>query len=225
VVVATGARYRRLDVGNLETKSSCVHYCASPIEAKLCAHREVGLVGAGNSTGQAAVYLASQDVKVWILARRAALAETMSRYLVGRIDALANVEVVTGATVSGVEGDGGVLQAIRWRLGTGQEIRRPVSHLFLFIGAEPNTDWLSASGVALDAKGFILTGVDAGMGRHPLETTRRGLFARGDARAKSVKRVAAAVGKGAQVVAAIHTFLAADLLKLPIVSPIAVQSH
>lgn len=184
------------------------------------------MVGAGNLAGQAAVYLASQGVKVWMLVRRADLAETMSRYLVDRIHALANVEVVTDAKVSVLEGHGGVLQAVRWRLAaTGQEIRQPVSHLFLFIGAEPNTDWLSGSGIALDAKGFILTGDDAGTGRHPLETTRRGLFAIGDVRAKSVKRVAAAVGEGAQVVAAIHGFLAADRLNLPANSPIPVQSH
>jgi thioredoxin reductase (NADPH) len=210
VVVATGARYRRPDVANLEAfESSSVHYWASPIEAKLCANQEVALVGGGNSAGQAAVYLASQGVKVWMLARRAELAETMSRYLVDRIHALANVEVVTGATVSGLEGDSGVLQAVRWRLGTtGQEIRRPVRHLFLFIGAEPNTDWLSGSGVALDAKGFVLTGAACGEGRHVLETTRRGVFAIGDVRATSVKRVAAAVGEGAQVVAALHAYLA-----------------
>jgi thioredoxin reductase (NADPH) len=126
------------------------------------------------------------------------------------VHALANVEVVTGATVSGLEGRDGMLQAVRWRLGTtGEEIRRPVSHLFLFIGAEPNTDWLSGSGITLDPKGFVLTGNDAGDGRHLLETTRRGVFAIGDVRAKSVKRVAAAVGEGAYVVAALHVFLTA----------------
>jgi thioredoxin reductase (NADPH) len=227
VVVATGARYRRPDVANLEEfESSSVHYWASPIEAKLCADQEVVLVGAGNSAGQAAVYLASQGVKVWMLVRRTDMAETMSRYLVDRIHSLANVEVVTGATVSGLEGGGGLLQAVRWRLATtGQEIRRPISHLFLFIGAEPNTDWLRASDIALDTKGFILTGDDAGTGRHPLETTRRGIFAIGDVRAKSVKRVAAAVGEGAQVVAAIHAFLTADRLNLPVDSPVSAQSH
>jgi thioredoxin reductase (NADPH) len=98
---------------------------------------------------------------------------------------------------------------VRWRLGTtGEEIRRPVSHLFLFIGAEPNTDWLSGSGIALDPKGFVLTGNDAGESRHLLETARRGVFAIGDVRAKSIKRVAAAVGEGAYVVAALHAFLA-----------------
>jgi thioredoxin reductase (NADPH) len=210
VVVATGARYRRLGVGNLDAfEASSVHYWASPIEAKLCANREVALVGAGNSAGQAAVYLASQGVKVLMLVRRPDLAATMSHYLVDRIRGLANVEVVTEATISSLEGREGMLEAVRWRLhGAGEEIRRKISHLFLFIGADPNTDWLNGSGIGLDAKGFVLTGDDAGAGRHALETTRRGVFAIGDVRAKSVKRVAAAVGEGAQVVAALHSFLA-----------------
>jgi thioredoxin reductase (NADPH) len=125
--------------------------------------------------------------------------------------------------VSGLEGHDGMLEAVRWRLGaTGQEVRRPIRHLFLFIGAEPNTDWLLNSGITLDAKGFILTGDDAGNDRHPLETTRRGVFAIGDVRAKSVKRVAAAVGEGAQVVAALHAFLAAakmDVTSSPAADP------
>jgi len=209
VVIGTGARYRRLDVANLDAfEASSVHYWASPIEAKLCANQEVVLVGAGNSAGQAVVYLASQGVKVWMLVRRSDLSATMSRYLVDRIRVLANVEVVTGATISELEGRDGVLEAVRWRIGaTGEEVRRPVNHLFLFIGAEPNTDWLDGSAVSLDANGFVLTGEDAGGGRHILETTERGVFAIGDVRAKSVKRVAAAVGEGAQVVAALHRFL------------------
>jgi thioredoxin reductase (NADPH) len=209
LVIATGARYRRLDVKNLDAfEATSVHYWASPIEAKLCAGQEVVLVGAGNSAGQAVVYLASQGAKVWMLARRD-LAATMSRYLVDRIQGLSNVEVVTGATVSGLEGRDGILETVRWRIGkTGQEIERPIRHLFLFIGAEPNTDWLAGSGIALDNKGFILTGEAAGAGRHLLETARRGIFAIGDVRSTSVKRVAGAVGEGAQVVAALHAFLA-----------------
>ncbi len=133
----------------------------------------------------------------------------MSRYLVDRITSLPNVEVVTGAQVSGVEGSNGILQAVRWRIGaTEEEVRRPIRHLFLFIGAEPNTDWLAGSGVKLDAKRFVLTGADAGPLRHALETSRRGVFAIGDVRATSIKRVAAAVGEGAQVVAALHAYLA-----------------
>jgi thioredoxin reductase (NADPH) len=208
VVIATGARYRRINVQNLDAfEGSSVHYWASPIEAKLCANQEVALVGAGNSAGQAAVYLASQGVKISMLIRRDDLAATMSSYLVDRIKGLDNVEVVTGATVIGLEGHDGILEGVRWRLATGEEVRRPIKHLFLFIGAEPNTDWLVNSGITLDAKGFILTGDDAGGDRHALETARRGVFAIGDVRAKSVKRVAAAVGEGAQVVAALHFFL------------------
>ena len=227
VVVATGERYRRLHVDNLDTyESSSVHYWASPIEAKLCANQEVVLVGAGNSAGQAAVYLASQGIKVSMLVRRTDLAQTMSRYLVDRIHAVANVEVVTSATVSGLEGRDGMLRAVRWRLGTtGEEIQRPVNHLFLFIGAEPNTGWLSGSGIALDPKGFVLTGNDAGEGRHLLETAQRGVFAIGDVRAKSVKRVAAAVGEGAYVVAALHTFLATAVPRLTASPTLPFQRH
>lgn len=210
VVVACGAKYRRLAVAKLDDfEMTSVHYWASPLEAKLCAKQEIALVGAGNSAGQAAVYLASQAAKVWMLVRRPSLAETMSRYLVDRIESLPNVEVVTGAQVSGLEGRNGVMESVRWRVdGAGQDVQRPVRHLFLFIGAEPNTDWLAGSGIKLDAKRFVLTGADAGPLRHALETSRRGVFAIGDVRATSIKRVAAAVGEGAQVVAALHASLA-----------------
>jgi thioredoxin reductase (NADPH) len=208
IVVASGARYRRLAVADLDKfEMSSVHYWATPFEAKLCAQQDVVLVGAGNSAGQAAVYLASQGARVWMLVRRSGLAETMSKYLVDRIESLPNIDVVTGAQVSGLEGRNGVLEAVRWRVGAaGQEVRRPIRHMFLFIGAEPNTDWLAGSGVALDAKRFVLTGTDTH--RHALETSRRGVFAIGDVRATSIKRVAAAVGEGAQVVAALHAYLA-----------------
>jgi thioredoxin reductase (NADPH) len=211
VVLASGARYRRLCLENLDAfEASSIHYWASPLEAKLCAKQDVALVGAGNSAGQAAVYLAAHAAKVWMLVRGGDLGATMSRYLVDRIRGLDNVEVVTGATVSGLEGQDGMLQALCWQIGaTGQQVRRPINHLFLFIGAAPNTDWLHSSGIACDAKGFVLTGADAGgQNRHALETTRCGVFAIGDVRAKSVKRVAAAVGEGAQVVAALHAYLA-----------------
>jgi thioredoxin reductase (NADPH) len=210
IVIAAGARYRRLDVANLDAfEMSCVHYWASPLEGKLCSNRDIVLVGAGNSAGQAAVYLASQGAKIWMIVRGKSLAATMSRYLIDRIESLGNVEVVTGAQVSALEGENGTLDAVRWRLtATGQEVRRPIGHVFLFIGAEPNTDWLKGSGVTLDGKGFILAGEEAGGSRHALETSRRGVFAIGDVRSGSVKRVAAAVGEGAQVVAAVHAFLA-----------------
>jgi thioredoxin reductase (NADPH) len=211
VVIASGARYRRLEVENLDTfEASSVHYWASPLEGKLCSGQEVALVGGGNSAGQAAVYLASQVAKVWLLVRGPDLESSMSRYLVDRIRGLANVEVITRIQVSGLEGGDGILAAIRWRQGTAmQEVRRPIRHLFLFIGAEPNTDWLSGSGVALDPKGFVLTGTDVAGDHRPMETSRKGVFAIGDVRSGSVKRVAAAVGEGAQVVATLHGFLAA----------------
>jgi thioredoxin reductase (NADPH) len=211
VVIATGARYRRLTLPDLDAvEATSVHYWASPLEAKLCAGQEVALVGAGNSAGQAVVYLASQVAKVWLLVRGTTLAASMSSYLVDRIAGLSNVEVVLSAEVSGLEGRDGILDAIRWRQRfSGQEVRQPVRHLFLFIGADPNTDWLAGSGVALDPRGFILTGADVATERKSLETSRPGVFAIGDVRSGSVKRVAAAVGEGAQVVATLHGVLAA----------------
>ena len=231
VVIASGARYRRPPVANLDAyESSSVHYWASPLEGKLCAGQEVALVGAGNSAGQAVVYLASQVAKVWLLVRGQSLEASMSRYLVDRINGLPNVEVLLQSEITGLEGHDGMLAAVRWRQGAaGKEVRREMRHLFLFIGAEPNTHWLSGAGVALDAKGFILTGADltgielsgielggaSSIGspargvRLPLETSRRGVFAIGDVRSSSTKRVAAAVGEGAQVVATLHAFLAA----------------
>ncbi|MBD2751236.1 FAD-dependent oxidoreductase [Microvirga sp. BT688] len=209
VVIATGARYRRLEVADLEQfEGSCVHYWASPLEGKLCTGQEVALVGAGNSAGQATVYLAARVAKVWLLVRGRDLGASMSRYLVQRIEGLANVEILTQAEIAALEGQPGQLEAVRWRLASGEEVCRPIRHLFLFIGASPNTQWLDPTQVALDPKGFVLTGSDVAPGRRSLETSLDGVFAVGDVRSGSVKRVAAAVGEGAQVVAALHAFLA-----------------
>jgi thioredoxin reductase (NADPH) len=210
IVVASGARYRRLDVANLaQFEGSSVHYWASPIEARLCSGQQVALVGAGNSAGQAAVYLASHVKKVWLLARGGGLEASMSHYLVERIKAQSNVEVLPRSEITALEGHEGNLESVRWRNRTGgEEMAHPIRHLFLFIGADPNTDWLAECGVALDKKGFVWTGADNGEGRHALETNRQGVFAIGDVRSGSVKRVAAAVGEGAQVVAALHAYLA-----------------
>jgi thioredoxin reductase (NADPH) len=209
IVIATGARYRRLHVDGLESfEGTSVHYWASPLETTLCTGQDVALVGGGNSAGQAAVYLASHVSKVWMLVRGADLAASMSRYLVDRITGLPNVEVLTQTSVTGLEGHGGMLEAVRWRRrGSEEEVRRPVRHLFLFIGADPNTAWLSGSGIGLDSKGFVLTGMQNGASRHPLETSRSHVYAIGDVRSGSVKRVASAVGEGAQLVAALHAAL------------------
>jgi thioredoxin reductase (NADPH) len=207
VVIASGARYRRLDVDNLAAfEGSCVHYWASPLEGRLCAGREVALVGAGNSAGQAVVYLSSQVAKVWLIVRGPDLEASMSRYLVERIAARPNVEVLTETNVTALDGQDGILETIRCRSRrSSDEVTRAIRHLFLFIGADPNTAWLSGSGVTLDDKGFVRTGINPG---RPLETSLPGVFAIGDVRSGSVKRVAAAVGEGAQVVAALHAFLA-----------------
>ncbi|MFZ0069082.1 MAG: FAD-dependent oxidoreductase [Pseudolabrys sp.] len=209
IVIASGARYRRLAIDGLEDyEGSSVHYWASPLESKLCAGQDVVLVGGGNSAGQAAVYLASQAAKVWLLVRGRNLESGMSQYLIDRIRGLSNAEVLTQTNVTGLEGNDGILEAVRWRSGTAGDVRRVVRHVFLFIGAEPNTDWLNGSGIAMDGKRFILTGSDIDADRRSLETSRKGIFAIGDVRSGSVKRVAAAVGEGAQVVSMLHGKLA-----------------
>ncbi len=211
VVIASGAKYRRLAISNLaQFESTSVHYWASPLESKLCGGQEIALVGAGNSAGQAVVYLASQVEKVWLLARGPSLHASMSSYLVERIAGLPNVEVLLETEIEALEGRDGLLEAVRWRHApSGRSTQHSIRHLFLFIGAEPNTSWLSESDVALDARGFVRTGPDVAAGRRALETSRDGVFAIGDVRAGSVKRVAAAVGEGAQVIATIHAHLAA----------------
>jgi thioredoxin reductase (NADPH) len=205
IVVASGARYRRLDVANLaEFEGSHVHYWASPLEARLCAGQDVVLVGGGNSAGQAAVFLASHVKKVHMLVRGEGLAATMSRYLIDRIAAQPNIELVTHSEVTKLEGESGVLKTVCWTdHRTGEQVEKPINHVFLFIGADPNTDWLRQCDIRLDAKGFVCPGE-----RNPMETSQRGIFVIGDVRAGSVKRVAAAVGEGAQVVSAIHAYLA-----------------
>lgn len=208
VIVAGGARYRRLDVANLEAfEGASVHYWASPLESRLCAGQEVVLVGGGNSAGQGAVYLAGQTAKVWMLIRRESLESTMSRYLIDRIAGLPNIELVTEAEVTDLEGQDGQLEAVTWKR-RGETVRRPIRHMFLFIGAEPNTDWLAPAGLMRDGKGFLLTGPEVAPGHPALETSRKGVFAIGDVRSGSVKRVAASVGEGAQVVSILHKRLA-----------------
>jgi thioredoxin reductase (NADPH) len=211
VVIASGALYRKLEVDNLaDFEGANVHYWASPLERKLCGGQEIALVGAGNSAGQAVVYLAGQAAKVWMIVRGPSLEASMSKYLIDRIMGLPNVEVIVHSEVVALEGEPGALSAVRWRnRSTGEETRRELRHLFLFIGADPNTAWMAQCEVALDDKGFVLTGAEVGPGRSALETSRDGVFAIGDVRSGSTKRVAAAVGEGAQVVAALHAHLAA----------------
>ena len=212
VVIASGARYRHPDIHNLsEFDGAGVSYWASPLEAKLCEGEEVALVGAGNSAGQAVAYLAPRVKKLNLIVRGEGLAASMSRYLIDRIEALSNVELHVRCEVSALEGDRiqGLTAATFRHRDTGQEKRCELRHLFLFIGADPNTDWVKGC-VDLDDKGFVITGAaDPAASRPPLplETSLANVFAIGDVRAGSTKRVAAAVGEGAAVVAQIHSVL------------------
>jgi thioredoxin reductase (NADPH) len=214
VVIATGARYRRpAECSNLMAmEGRGVWYWASPIEAKMCAGGEVALVGGGNSAGQAAVYLSAHASKVWMLVRGPGLAASMSKYLIDRIAATPNIELLTRTEITHLSGsrEFGV-ESVTWtrrRPGEpqGERQSRPIRHVFLFLGAEPSTAWLEGCDVALDDKGFVTTGHNGSL---PLETSVPGVFAIGDARAGSVKRVGGAIGEGAAVVSQIHTFLAA----------------
>ncbi len=205
VVAASGARYRRPDVPNLSVfEGAGISYWATPIEARLCAGEEIALVGGGNSAGQAVVFLAPQVKRLHLIVRRD-LSETMSRYLIDRIAALANVEVHAGSEIAGLEGDrkSGLTGATFRHRVDGSIQHRTLRHIFLFIGAEPNADWLRGC-TETDEKGFIV----AGKGALPLQTNVPGVFVIGDVRAGSTKRVAAAVGEGAAVVAQIHAMMA-----------------
>jgi thioredoxin reductase (NADPH) len=206
VVVASGARYRRPAIENLAPfEGSGVSYWASPVEARLCAGEDVALVGGGNSAGQAVVFLAPRVKSLSLVVRGAGLEASMSKYLIERIAALANVTIHTHTEVKALEGDAatGLVGAVfRDRL-SGDTHRRDLRHLFLFVGADPNAGWLQGC-VALDDKGFVETGVAA----LSLQTDRPGVFAIGDVRAGSTKRVAAAVGEGAAVVSQLHQYLA-----------------
>jgi thioredoxin reductase (NADPH) len=194
-----------------------VSYWASPIEAKLCEGEEVALVGAGNSAGQAVVFLASKVRRLHLIVRGVGLEASMSRYLIDRVLALPNVELHTHTEVIALKGGPaeGLTGAVFHNHLLGEERSCGIRHLFLFIGADPNTGWLKGC-VDLDAKGFVATGAlrlpgDTGPGRAalPLETSLPGVFAIGDVRSGSTKRVAAAVGEGAAVVAQIHSVFAA----------------
>ena len=220
VVVATGARYRRLNIPNLtDFEGRGIWYWASPIEARLCRDEEIVLVGGGNSAGQAAVFLRNFAKKIWMLVRGPSLAESMSKYLIDRICAIDNIEVLTRTEIIALYGSREKqMERVRWRNNvTGEEAEKPIRHIFLFIGAEPATAWLRDSGVALDTKNFILTGSDVapdarrsnnGSGRPlSLETSVRNVFACGDVRSGSVKRVGAAIGEGAVVGAELHAAL------------------
>ena len=203
VLLATGAQYRRLPVDDLaEYEGISVFYAAGPPEAQLCGASRVGVVGGGNSAGQAAVWLARGGALVTLLHRRADLRETMSDYLVRELERY-GVAVRDRSEISALHGADGQLEAVTLMSGE----RLPFSFLFLFLGALPCTEWLDDA-VGRDNKGFILAGPAAGA-ENLLETSVPGIFAAGDVRAGSTKRCATAVGEGAMAVQFVHAHLAA----------------
>lgn len=203
MLLATGADYRRLPVAELDRyEGVSVFYAAGPLEGQLCAGQRVGVVGGGNSAGQAAVWLARGGALVNLLHRRGDLRETMSQYLIDDLDRY-GVAVCARSEVARLDGDDGQLRAVTLTDGT----TMPLHALFLFLGAEPCTDWLGDT-LARDANGFVLTGAEAGADT-PLETSEPGVYAAGDVRAGSIKRCATAVAEGAAVVRLVHERLAA----------------
>jgi thioredoxin reductase (NADPH) len=217
IVVASGARYRRPAIQNLETfEGRGVWYWASPIEARLCAAQEIVLVGGGNSAGQAAVFLSGHARKVHMVIRGGGLGSSMSRYLIERIEATPNIELVFNTEVVGLEGAQDVsLERVRWRSRLSGEVSSSdIRNLFLFVGADPATGWLEGCGVTVDRGGFVVTGAPSknggGQPASTLQTSVPGVFAVGDVRSGSVKRVGGAIGEGAQVVAALHDFLGGE---------------
>lgn len=223
VVIATGARYRRPSIPELARfEGTSVWYWASQAEANLVSGERVVLIGGGNSAGQAAVFLAGAASEVVIVIRGKGLESSMSAYLIERLRALPNVRLRTETEVVGLkEGRSGRLAAVVLKAGASVEAEEvAASHLFVFAGAEPATDWLMSCEVARDSAGFVLTGLAVAGAengpRGPLETSTSGVFAVGDVRSGSVKRVGAGIGEGAQVVAAIHTYLTSMVVGSPV---------
>jgi thioredoxin reductase (NADPH) len=218
VIVATGARYRRLAVENLDHfEGAGVYYAATDLEARVCGGAPVLVIGGGNSAGQAAIYLAQHNCGVTIAIRREDLRQSMSQYLIERIEADPKIDLLTGVEVQGLEGNGRLEQVTLNRLATGEPRELSCSGLFCFIGAQPSTDWLGAD-MQLDGDGFVLTDrqlqdtlAPGTSDPLPFETSVPGVFAAGDVRHGSMKRVAAAVGEGSSAVRSVHDRLAANV--------------
>jgi thioredoxin reductase (NADPH) len=206
VVIASGARYRRPEIENLDRfEGTSVSSWAPPIEANLCEGRDIVLVGGGNSAGQAAVFLARHSRRVHLVVRSSGLEASMSRYLIDRIAATPNIALRVHTAVMGLSGTAdGTLESVGMACRkSGENWKVDAQHMFLFIGADPNSQWLDRR-IALDKKGFVTTGYASQL---PLETSSPGVFAIGDVRSGSVKRLAAGVGEGAAAVAQIHSYL------------------
>ena len=215
VVIATGAQYRKLSVPNFERfENQGIQYAATPMEAQLCRDQEVAVIGAGNSAGQAAVFLSGIARHVHLVIRGASLADSMSQYLISRIENATRITLHAQCEIEHLDGDT-VLRCATWvNRATGERTTRELSGLFTMIGAEPNTGWLYGT-LALDKKGFINTGSEKAFENTRYATSVPGIYAVGDVRSDSVKRVASAVGEGSVVISDVHRYLAAH----PAVAP------
>jgi len=208
VVVATGAQYRSLDLKDCKRyESRGLYYSATPMEAPFCRDREIIVVGGGNSAGQASLFLSGVAKHVHHIVRGPSFKSTMSQYLISRIESSKHITVHADSEIMELEGDPSIKNATWVNKMTGDLITREVGAVFAMIGAEPNTGWLFGT-VRLDSKGFILTGNPHGFETSPYATSMPGIFAVGDVRSTSVKRVASAVGEGSVVISDIHRFLA-----------------
>jgi thioredoxin reductase (NADPH) len=215
LLIATGADYRRLEVEGCPALEGCgIYYAATPSEAQLCRGSDVIVVGGGNSAGQAAVFLSGHARTVFLVVRGDDLYKSMSSYLVQRIERTDNIELLLNTHVAGLRGDGHLCEVEVVDKKTGQRRTIATPALFSFIGAVPRTDWLPPD-VERDGKGFVRTGAEIARSPHwsrarqpfLLETSRAGVFAAGDVRSGSVKRVASAVGEGAMAVQFVHEYL------------------
>ncbi|WP_158747945.1 cyclic nucleotide-binding domain-containing thioredoxin-disulfide reductase [Acidobacterium sp. S8] len=208
VVIATGAQYRRLAVENhSEFENRGIYYAATAMESLLCRLREVIVVGGGNSAGQAAVFLSGVAKHVHHIVRGPSLKSTMSEYLISRIERSPHITLYTDTEIKKLEGES-ALELVTWtNRKTGETTTKPISRVFVMIGAEPNSGWLYGT-VKLDKTGFVLTGGPDGFESTPYATSVPGMYAVGDVRANSVKRVASAVGEGSVVISDVHRYLA-----------------
>ena len=208
VVIASGARYRRLNVKNHEDfENRGFYYAATAMESSQCRDREIIVVGGGNSAGQASVFLSGVAKHVHHIIRGASLESSMSQYLIARIESSPHITLYVDTEIDEVEGERD-LEFVRWtNRKTGESVRRPISSVFVMIGAEPNSGWVYGA-VKLDDKGFVLTGGQWGFEATSYATSVPGIYAVGDVRAESVKRVASAVGEGSVVISNIHRYLA-----------------
>jgi thioredoxin reductase (NADPH) len=197
-----------------EFENRRLFYAATAMESLLCREREIIVVGGGNSAGQAAVFLSGVAKHVHHIIRGPSLESTMSQYLISRIEKSPHITLYTDSEIEALEGDL-TLDFVTWaNRKTGERIRRPVTSVFVMIGAEPNSGWLFGT-VKLDKKGFVLTGIQDGFESTPYATSVPGMYAVGDVRANSVKRVASAVGEGSVVISDVHHYLADQRNKLP----------